>query len=107
MAGKPSSQRITNEDILQMKLLKDRGYSNRQIADIFNVAKSTVWDNVYSDRGIRIKLPEFRKIQIAIEVIRIRKEQGRNTLQVAQELDIPLGEVNYIWGTIHSEVNIV
>lgn len=98
---------LTQQDIEQMKILKDQGYSNRQIADIFNVAKSTVWDNVYSDKGIKINLPPYRKIQIAIEVIRIRKDQGRNTLQVAQELDIPLGEVNYIWGTIHSEVSIV
>ena len=68
--------RISQQDIEQMKLLKERGYSNRQIAEIFNVAKSTVWDNVYSDRGFKLVLPPYRKIQIAIEVIRIRKEHG-------------------------------
>jgi transposase len=90
-----------------MRLLKERGYSNRQIAEIFNVAKSTVWDNVYSDRGVKIILPPFRKIQIAIEVIKIRKEQGKNTQEVSKELDIPLGEVNYIWGTIHLKESVV
>lgn len=93
---------LTQSDIEQMRILKNEGYSNRQIADIFNVAKSTVWDNIYSDKGIKIILPPFRKIQIAIEVIRIRKQQGKNTQEVSKELDIPLGEVNYIWGTIRT-----
>lgn len=93
---------FTAEDIKQMKILKEQGYSNRQIAEIFNVAKSTVWDNIYSNKGEKIHLPEFRKIDIAVLVIKLRKAQGKNTLEVSQELDIPLGEVNYIWGTIPS-----
>ena len=93
---------LTQHDIEQMRILKDKGYSNRQIADIFNVAKSTVWDNIYSKKGEKIVLPPYRKIQIAIEVIRIRKSQGKNTVEVSKELDIPLGEVNYIWGTIRT-----
>lgn len=98
---------ISEEDIQQMKYLRAQGYSNRQIADIFNVAKSTVWDNVYSKKGEKIELPPFRKIQIAIEVIRIRKEEGKNSLQVATELNIPIGEVNHIWGTIHVSNGVV
>jgi len=99
--------KISSTDIEQMRLLKESGYSNRQIADIFNVAKSTVWDNVYSTKGVKIILPPFRKIQIAIEVIQLRKQQGKNTQEVSQELDIPLGEVNYIWGTIRITDNVV
>lgn len=93
---------LTQNDIEQMKLLKGYGYSNRQIADIFNVAKSTVWDNIYSKKGEKIELPPYRKIQIAIEVIRLRKNEGKNTQEVSTELDIPLGEVNHIWGTIRT-----
>ena len=93
---------LTQSDIEQMKILKEYGYSNRQIADIFNVAKSTVWDNIYSTKGVKIILPPYRKIQIAIEVIRLRKKEGKNTQEVSKELDIPLGEVNYIWGTIRT-----
>lgn len=93
---------LTQSDIDQMKILKEYGYSNRQIADIFNVAKSTVWDNIYSTKGEKIILPPYRKIQIAIEVIRLRKKEGKNTQEVSTELDIPLGEVNYIWGTIRT-----
>lgn len=98
---------LTQEDIAQMRLLKNSGYSNRQIAEIFEVAKSTVWDNVYSDKHVKIYLPPFRRLQIAIEVIRIRKAQGKNTQEVSKELDIPLGEVNYIWGTIRVVDNVV
>ena len=97
---------LTQSDIEQMKILKGYGYSNRQIADIFNVAKSTVWDNIYSSKGEKIILPPYRKIQIAIEVIRLRKKEGKNTQEVSQELDIPLGEVNYIWGTIRIKENV-
>lgn len=98
---------LTKEQITLANRLKNIGYSNRDIADILNVAKSTIWDNIYNKKGERINLPPFRKIQIAIEVIKIRKQQGKNSLQVANELNIPLGEVNYIWGTIHVNNNIV
>lgn len=92
---------LNQEQITLAHRLKAIGYSNRDIADILNVAKSTVWDNIYANNGQKINLPPFRRIQIAIEVIKLRKQQGKNSLQVANELDIPLGEVNYIWGTIH------
>lgn len=92
--------KVLNEDQVELaNRLKSIGYSNRDIADILNVAKSTIWDNIY-DKGKKVNLPPFRRIQIAIQVIHIRKKQGLNSMQVAQELQIPLGEVNYIWGTL-------
>ncbi len=88
---------ILEEDLASMRLLKSQGYSNRQISSIFNIAKSTVWDNIYSTKNEKIILPEYRKIEIAKQVIALRKKQGYNTGEVAKELGIPLGEVNYIW----------
>lgn len=93
---------LTQQDIERMKALKREGYTDRQIADIFNVAKSTVWDNLHDRWGKKIFISEWRKIQIAVEVIRIRKQQGKTTKEVSDELNIPLGEVNYIWGTIRT-----
>lgn len=98
---------LTEQQIQLAKRLQSIGYSNRDIADILNVAKSTVWDNIYNEKGQKVELPPFRKIQIAIEVIKLRKQQGLNSLQVANELQIPLGEVNYIWGTIHINNSVV
>ena len=91
---------LSQEQITLAKRLQQIGYSNRDISDILNIAKSTIWDNIYNERGKKIELPPFRKIEIAIEVIKIRKQQGLNSLQVANELQIPLGEVNYIWGNL-------
>lgn len=93
---------LTQQDIERMKALKQEGYTDRQIADIFNVAKSTVWDNLHDRWGKKIFISEWRKIQIAVEVIKIRKQQGKTTKEVSEELNIPLGEVNYIWGTIRT-----
>jgi orotate phosphoribosyltransferase-like protein len=90
------------EDIERMKKLQSLGYTNRQIAEIFNVSKSKVWDTLNDRWGKKIFISEWRKIQIAIEVIKIRKSQGKNTVEVSQELNIPLVEVNYIWGTIRT-----
>lgn len=91
---------LTKEDIDKMKVLQKQGYTNRQIADIFNVAKSTVWDNLNDRWGKKIYISEWRKIQIAVEVIKIRKKEGKTSRDVSLELGIPLQDVNYIWGTI-------
>jgi len=89
--------KLSQEQITLAHRLKSIGYSNRDIADILNVAKSTIWDNIYNEKEKKIELPYFRKIQIAIQVIKLRKQQGKNSREVAEELDIPLGEVNHIW----------
>lgn len=92
--------KVTKQDIDTMKRLKQIGYSDRKIADIFNIAKSTVWDNIHDKYGRKIVLSEYRKIAIAIEVIKLRKHQGKNSMEVSHEFNIPLEEVNSIWGTI-------
>lgn len=92
---------LSQKQISLAKRLQQIGYSNRDIADILNIAKSTLWDTLHDRWGRKTEISEWRKIQVAIEVIKIRKQRGLNSLQVAMELDIPLGEVNYIWGTIH------
>jgi DNA-binding CsgD family transcriptional regulator len=104
-----SRLRISEEDLEQMRLLKSQGYSNRAIADMFNIAKSTVWDNIYKDKSKQVKviIPPYRRLEIAKEVIKIRREQGKNTMEVAQELDIPLKEVNYIWGNLQIVTKVV
>lgn len=91
---------LTQKDIENMKALKREGYTDRQIAEIFNVAKSTVWDNIHDRWGKKIFISEWRKVQIAVQVIKLRKQQGKTTKEVSDELNIPLVEVNHIWGTI-------
>jgi orotate phosphoribosyltransferase-like protein len=93
--AKPVS--LTQEQITLAKRLRSIGYSNRDISDILNIAKSTIWDNIYDERRQKVDLPPFRRIQIAIQVVHLRKQQGRNSREVAEELNIPLGEVNYMW----------
>ena len=88
---------LSQDQIILAKRLQKIGYSNRDISDILNIAKSTIWDNIYNEKRQKIELPPFRRIQIAIQVVKMKKEQGLNSLEVATELNIPLGEVNYIW----------
>lgn len=95
MAG---SRRFTTEEIQKMLELKRQGYSNRKIALLFNAPKTTVWINVFREK--EQAPPPYRNLQLVVQVIKQKKETGKNTLQVAQELDIPLAEVNYIWGEI-------
>lgn len=87
---------ISEETLKQIRALKEQGYSDRRIAEIFKIAKSTIWDNLYR-REEKIVLSPWRKIDIAKQVIRLRKQQGRNSLQVSEELQIPLQEVNQIY----------
>ena len=42
---------ISKDDVIRMKTLKEVGYTNKQIAEIFNIAKTTVWDYLHNRWG--------------------------------------------------------
>lgn len=99
---------LTPEEIAEAKLLKQRGYSKRQLAHKFEVGEMTIWENVYSERDkenekrrsrFTSKIPAYtyRKIPIVIRAVCVMKKYCENSQQVAKELDMPLKEVNYIW----------
>jgi len=74
--------------------LKELGFSKRKISELLEIAETTIWDNIYKKK--EIVLP-FRDINIVINIIKTKKNEGLTSLQVSQQFDIPLGEVNYIW----------
>jgi predicted DNA-binding protein YlxM (UPF0122 family) len=105
---------IPKEDIEKMIQLKNEGYSNQQIADIFNIAKSTLWDNIYRHtkgesyslrNKSKVVVPKWERLEIAKLVIAMRRKEGKNSRDVAEELQIPLQKVNKLWFTTIS-VNI-
>ncbi len=91
---------LTSEQVEKAKELRAQGYKREQLAIIFNVGRTTIWENVYA-KARRIKKEreaKFRHLDTLLEIIFRLKQEGYNTLYVAKKLDIPLAEVNYIYG---------
>lgn len=99
---------IPQEEIEKMIELKNQGYSDREVAEMFNIAKSTLWDNVYKFKtgesyNLRNKskviIPKWERLEIAKLVIAIKRKEGKNSRDVSEELQIPLQKVNKLWFT--------
>lgn len=91
---------LTPAQIDEAKRLKENGYSKVQLAIIYKVGATTIWENVFA-KAKRIKKEreaKFRDLDTLLEIIYNLREEGYNSLQVSQKLDIPLAEVNYIYG---------
>lgn len=51
---------LTQEQIAEAKQLREKlGLTKRQLADLFNVGASTIWDNVFKGR---LQIAEHRKM---------------------------------------------
>jgi len=91
---------LTKEDITKAQKLKDNGITNRKIAQIFEVGKTTIWDNVYRTSPITRrkikpnKVYRYRKITIVLTAINQMRAEGFNSQYISDFLGIPLKEVN-------------
>lgn len=110
---KKSKPRALSEDQLKVaRYLKSKGYSNRYIAKQFNVAKTTIYYNIYNTTRERLGSRPIKEIEsykqfddlnsltnlyCVIMVVKILKKEGYNSGQVSNQLNIPLEEVNKIY----------
>lgn len=68
---------LTKEQIDHARTLKEKGYSKREIARLFNVGETTIWENVFATKKrIRIYIKKEREIkqQCALCEIRLKEE---------------------------------
>ena len=91
---------LSKQDIVKAKELKESGVPNRKIAQIFEVGKTTIWDNVYRTSPLtkrKIKpnrVYRYRKIDIVLTAINQMRADGYNSQTISTFLGIPLKEVN-------------
>jgi len=93
---------LTKEQIEEGKRLKEQGYTRKQIAELFGVGHTTVWDHIYSTKkrkhiATRPVVITFRKINIVCAAVKILRNQGLTSDEVAEKLYLPLEDVNYLW----------
>jgi len=94
---------LTPEQLKEAEALFREGYSNRQIARHFGVAKTTIWENIYAPKErMRVFNPTrniylFATIKSVILIVSDMRNRGLNSDKVAQELQMPLEEVNHIY----------
>jgi len=108
-----SKPKILTEDQLKVaRYLKSKGYSNRYIANQFNVAKTTIYYNIYNtsrerlgtrpERDIKTyqqlnDLNSLTSLYCVILVVKVLKQEGYNSSQIAEHLNIPLEEINKMY----------
>ena len=51
-------RRLTQEDINHGIILKEQGTTKRELADIFKVGQTTIWDNIFRKVTIAKKIDE-------------------------------------------------
>lgn len=95
---------LTPEEIEEAKKLKEQeAYSKRKLARRFEVGETTIWENIYRKgtppKRKRIKKEHFsyRKLKIVIYAIKYLRSKELNSKEVAQELEIPHLDVNFIY----------
>ncbi len=98
---------LSPQEIIEAKRLRKQGYSRKQLADMFNVGQTTIWDNIYrinrfpkKPRQKRESVITYRKVQIVIEAVTLMRNRGLNSLETSTNLEIPLKEVNFIYSHI-------
>jgi DNA-directed RNA polymerase specialized sigma24 family protein len=91
---------LSDEELAKARELRQEGYTNRKIAEIFEVSKTTIWDNIYrtKPRAKRkpsgVKIYRFRKINIVLMAVNKLRGMGYNSKEIAIVLQMPLNEVN-------------
>jgi len=96
-------RKLSDEQIKEAKELRNKGYTKNQLAEMYEVSPTTIWDNVFrKTKQIKIKRPKrviysYRKIKGVIMVVRQLRSEELTSIEVANQLDIPLVEVNYIY----------
>ena len=91
---------LTDKELQEAQRLKEEGITNRKIAELFEVGKTTIWDNVYrigpapKRKYKNARIYRFRKITIVLTAINKMRADGYNSKQIADFLNMPLDEVN-------------
>jgi len=99
------SRLLTLSQIKEAKKLRRSGYTKRQLAEMFEVGQTTIWENVFFDRRkqhrtITVKecsVLRITHIRFMFDVVKLRKQQGATSLDTAKELNLPLSQINYIY----------
>ncbi len=105
------SRVLTQEQINYGKKLRSTGYTKDQIAELFGVGSTTVWENIYASKkdkelirirrkSIKIPLITFRNIQIVLKAVQLLKNNGHTSSEVAERLHLELDDVNFLWTKI-------
>lgn len=94
---------LSEKDLAKARAMRIRGFTKNEIAQHFNVGVTTIWDNIYStqQRTIKknnVKGMRYRDLQVVIGAICLFKKMEYNSNEASKVLEIPLEEVNYIWG---------
>lgn len=108
------SRVLTEQQIQEAKTLKLSGYTKRQLADRFKVGQTTIWDNVFYYKGKKVRhyeprkkdVPKIAKYKIIVFVVKLKKSEGYTSMDIANELDLPLADVNYVY-SMYSKVSVV
>lgn len=97
---------LTDEQIQEAQQLRLSGFTKRRLAKHFDVSETTIWDNVfkaYSRRSKRFKRHKktykLARYKIVVFVIKLKRDMGFTSMEVASQLDLPLEEVNYIYAS--------
>jgi orotate phosphoribosyltransferase-like protein len=93
---------LKTEIKLAKRLKEKEGFTNRKIARVFCVGKTTIWDAIYKNSEEMAKKhrdqhdKELRLISLSPAIVYL-KNQGLNSLEVADKLEITLEEANYLF----------
>jgi DNA repair photolyase len=95
---------LTDEQIKEAQQLRLSGFTKRRLAKYFDVSETTIWDNVFKEYSKRC--PKYKRekkkfkvirYKIVVFVVKLRRDMGYNSMDVANELNLPLEEINNIY----------
>ena len=81
---------LDNEIELARKLKEQEGFTNRKIAYVFCVGKTTIWDAIYKKKKNRIRFINVRRV---VDL----KHQDYTSREVADMLGMKLEDVNDVF----------
>lgn len=105
------SRILTEQQIQEAKALRLSGYTKRRLAEKFGVGQTTIWDNVFYYKGKKIRhikqrqkeVPKISRYKIIVFVIKLKKQEGHTSGEIAQELDLPLADVNHVYSMYYKD----
>jgi transcriptional regulator with XRE-family HTH domain len=92
---------LTLEQLEEAKNLRQQGLTKRELAEYFGVGQTTIWENVFSQKKrIRVTIyanKGYSKIKHLVLFIAEKRNDGWDSKEVAELLEMNLEDVNYIW----------
>ena len=100
-------RRLTDEQIEEAKKLREElGYTKKELADMYDVAQTTIWYNIYGRKRKTRKVYIYRREQQDYKFVDIKgfvmiverlRQKGLTSGEIALVFSVPIEQINKIW----------